>query len=394
MSELDLIATAAFGLESVVAREVGQLGYEVTSVEDGRVCFAGPPAAIARANLWLRSADRVLVRVGAFEARDFGELFDRVRELPWPDWLGADAAFPVRGRAVRSTLMSVRDCQAITKKAIVESLRSAYGGEWLAESGSAYQVDFSILKDRVTVALDTSGDGLHKRGYRTQGGAAPLRETLAAALVQLSYWSAERPFLDPFCGSGTIPIEAAMIGRRLAPGAMRSFAAEAWPQLDAELWRRSREEASDSAVAAPVHPLIGTDIDEHSLDQARFHAQNAGVAADVHFQRADVGALKSKRKYGCVITNPPYGERLGDRAEAEGLYRRLASALAPLDTWSVYVLASHPRFEQVFGRRATRRRKLYNGRIECTYYQYAGPRPPYRHSTEEDGELGDRDPAG
>jgi putative N6-adenine-specific DNA methylase len=383
MHTVDLIATAAFGLESVVAREVKQLGYEVTAVEDGRVCFSGPPVAVARANVWLRSADRVLVRVGAFEAHDFGELFDRVRDLSWLDWLNADAAFPVRGRAVRSTLMSVRDCQAIAKKAIVEKLRSAYGGEWLAESGPTYQVDFSILKDRVTIALDSSGAGLHKRGYRSLGGAAPLRETLAAALVQLSYWDAERPFVDPFCGSGTIPIEAAMIGRRLAPGATRSFAAESWPQLGADLWRLAREEARDCAVAAPAFPLIGTDVDEGALDHARHHAQRAGVAGDVHFQRADVGALKSKRKYGCVITNPPYGERLGDRREAEVLYGCLASAMEPLDTWSVYVLAAHPRFEEVFGRRATRRRKLYNGRIECTYYQYAGPRPPRRRPAEE-----------
>ncbi len=376
MAEHDLIATTAFGLESVVSREVQKLGYEVPLVEDGRVHFRGPVEAICRANLWLRSADRVLVRVGEFEAKDFGVLFDRVRELPWATWLGADAAFPVNGKAVRSTLMSVRDGQSIIKKAIVENMRSRFGGEWLPETGPQYSVEFSILKDRVTVALDSSGAGLHKRGYRDLSGTAPLRETLAAALVQLSYWNRDRPFVDPFCGSGTIAIEAAMIGRQMAPGAGRAFASEAWPQLGPELWRRSREEALDMVQPAPTHKLIGTDIDRRSLELARRHALRAGVADDVHFQDADVADLKSSRSYGCVITNPPYGERLGDREAAEELYRRLATAMESLETWSTYVLASHPDFERVFGRRAPRRRKLYNGRIECTYFQYPGPRPP------------------
>jgi putative N6-adenine-specific DNA methylase len=272
--------------------------------------------------------------------------------------------------------MSVRDCQSIVKKAIVENIKQRCGGDWLAEDGPQYQVDFSILKDRVTIALDSSGAGLHKRGYRDRGGIAPLRETLAAALVLLSYWNPERPFADPFCGSGTIVIEAALIGRALAPGLGRSFAAEGWPQLGEELWRRARQEARDQARPAPAHRLAGTDIDKRALDFARHHAARAGVGDDVHFQEADVGALTSKRSYGCVLTNPPYGERLGDRRDAEELYRRLAAAVEPLDTWSVYVLTAHPGFEQIFGRRATRRRKLYNGRIECTYYQYAGPRPP------------------
>lgn len=386
---LDLIATAAFGLESVVAREVGELGYEIRAVEDGRVRFRGPPEAVCRANLWLRCADRVLVEVGSFDARDFGELFDRVRALPWRDWLGGDAAFPVRARAVRSTLMSVRDCQAIAKKAIVDSVRGGSGDEWLPETGPVYQIDLSILKDRVTVALDSSGAGLHKRGYRIRSAAAPLRETLAAALVKLSYWQPERPFADPFCGSGTIAIEAALIGRGLAPGAGRPFAAEAWPQIGASMWAAARQEAADGAAPALGSVLTATDCDEHALELARFHAGRAGVAADIHFQRQDVGDLRSKRKYGCVITNPPYGERLGDRTAAEALYRRLARAVAPLDTWSVYVLAAHPHFERVFGRRASRRRKLYNGRIECTLYQYAGPRPPNRGgAVVRDAEVG------
>ena len=383
MGSLDLIATAAFGLEAVVSRELARLGYEDQVVEDGRVVFSGDIDAICRANLWLRSADRVMVRVGDFEARDFGELFDQVRAIAWTDWLAADSSFPVRGKAVRSTLMSVRDCQAITKKAIVESLKSKYETEWFEESGPLYQVDVSILKDRVTVALDTSGSGLHKRGYRTRSGAAPLRETLAAALVQLSHWNPDRPLIDPFCGSGTIPIEAAMLGRDIAPGISRSFAAESWPQIGEAAWQSARQEAVDRRRPGLGHKLIGTDIDESALKQARFHAAAAGVESDVHFQRLDVGELTSNRKYGCIIANPPYGERLGDREEAEDLYRRLAAAVEPLDTWSTYVLASHPRFETVFGRRAARRRKLYNGRIECTYYQYPGPRPPRRETSRE-----------
>ena len=381
MEQLELIATAAFGLEAVVARELEKLGYAKQKVEDGRVTFVADVEGIARANLWLRSADRVLLEVGDFVARDFGELFDGIRAIPWPEWLAADAAFPVRGKAVRSQLMSVRDCQSITKKAIVESMNERHARDWFDESGAEYQVDVSILKDRVTVALDTSGSGLHKRGYRTRGGVAPLRETLAAALVQLSYWNADRPFVDPFCGSGTIAVEAALLGRDMAPGMRRSFAAEQWPQVPAEAWTRAREEASDRLRPPTVHLLHGSDLDDRALDQARYHAAQAGVGEDIHFQRMDVAELRSKRSYGCVITNPPYGERLGDREQAEDLYRRLAAAIEPLDTWSTYVLASHPRFEQVFGRRATRRRKLYNGRIECTYYQYAGPRPPRRRPT-------------
>lgn len=388
MQNVDLIATAAFGLEAVVAREIIALGYEVGVVEDGKVCFRGPMDAICRANLWLRSADRLLVVIGIFEARDFGELFERVRGLGWSDWLEPGAAFPVRAKAVRSTLMSVRDCQAIAKKAIVESLRAVRGGEWIDETGPVYQVDLSILKDRVTIAIDTSGSGLHKRGYRLRGGEAPLRETLAAALVQLSYWGPGRPFADPFCGSGTIAVEAALIGRGVAPGLGREFAAEAWPQLGPDRWRLARVEARDRIAPPLDQRLIATDNDERALDRGRFHAERAGVGADIHFQCRDVGELKTRRKYGCLITNPPYGERLGDSLQAEILYRRLAEVVAPLDTWSVYVLTAHPRFEHVFGRRAGRRRKLYNGRIECTYFQYPGPRPPHRREFERDEKGG------
>ena len=383
-TEIRAIATTAFGLEAVVARELKQLGYPEQSVEDGRVTFATDLLGLCRANLWLRSADRVLVVVGRFEARDFDELFDQTRGLDWSQWLDAQAAFPVRAWAVRSVLMSPSDIQSVVKKAVVENLKDRHGGTWFEEKGTLYQIDVSILKDRVTIALDSSGAGLHKRGYRTQGGKAPLRENVAAALVLLSYWNAQRPFVDPFCGSGTIPIEAALIGRNIAPGLARLFASEAWGQIGKAIWSRAREQARDERRSAPRYKLRGSDIDSRALDLARVHAENAGVGDDIHFQSSDVGALQSKRSYGCVITNPPYGERLGDREQAQELYRKLARVMEPLDTWSTYVLAAHSRFESIYGKRAARRRKLYNGRIQCTYYQYPGPRPPRGEAARED----------
>ncbi|MBX3437723.1 MAG: class I SAM-dependent RNA methyltransferase [Planctomycetaceae bacterium] len=371
-----LIATAAFGLEAIVKRELQQLGYEPTSVEDGRVRFSGDAAAIARTNLWLRSADRVLLEVGEFEAHDFGELFDRTHTLPWEQWLSVDAAFPVTGRSVKSQLHSVPDCQRIVKKAIVERLKAVHHRDWFDETGPSYPVDVSLLRDRATLTIDTSGAGLHKRGYRTLVGRAPLKETLAAALVQLSFWNASRPFADPCCGSGTIPIEAALLGRHIAPGINRSFIAEQWPQVEHRVWNDARTEARDVIRAKPEFRLIGTDIDASELTLARQHAAAAGVADDVHFQQRPLAEFSTPHKYGCLITNPPYGERLGEAAEVEVLYRELGRWFRELETWSAYVLTSHPNFERLFGKSAERRRKLYNARIACTYYQYQGPRPP------------------
>jgi len=375
---VELIATAAFGLEAVVSRELEQLGYADRTVADGRVTFRAGLAAICRTNLWLRSADRVLLKVGEFDATDFGELFDRTIELPWADWLPADAAFPVRGKTVRSALHSTPHCQSIVKKAIVESLRRDHRRDELPETGDTFPIEVALLRDRATLTIDTSGVGLHKRGYRTMAGPAPLKETLAAALVQLSFWNAERPLIDPLCGSGTIPIEAALIGRNRAPGVDRHFAAEQWPWLPARLWDEAHAEAADLRTDGEPLRIIGSDIDERVLGLARQHAQVAGVERDVHLQVADVSEVSSRRKYGCVITNPPYGERLGDRDQAESVYRKIAELMPALDTWSLYVLTAHPRFEQIVGRRSDRRRKLYNGRLECTYYQMHGPRPPRR----------------
>lgn len=380
MSEaLSLIAVTGFGLEAVVARELRDLGYEKTTVEDGRVRFSGDFEALVRANLWLRSADRVVVEVGSFEARDFGELFDRTRDLPWDDWVPKDAQFPVNGRSIKSQLHSVPDCQRIVKKAIVERLKTSHGsGEdvWLEETGPMYQVEVALRKDVATLTIDTSGDGLHKRGYRKLTAKAPLRETLAAALVQLSVWKPDRAFIDPLCGSGTIPIEAALIATRRAPGLNREFACSAWPQISDSVWEQARTEARDLIVPAPDQPLIGTDIDDKVLSTARYHAKLAGVADCIHFQQRPFNEFSSSRKFGCLIANPPYGERLGEVEEAETLYRDMGRVLADYDTWSVFVLTAHQEFERLFRRKATRRRKLYNARLACNYYQFLGPRPP------------------
>lgn len=376
MSRLQLIATAAFGLEAVVARELSDLGYTDQQVLDGRVKFSGDELAICRCNLWLRAADRLLVQVGMFEALDYEALFEQVKALPWSEWLPADAKFPVRGKSVRSQLHNEPSIQSVTKKAIVESLKQSYQRHWFEEDGPEYPIEVAILKDWVTLSIDTSGAGLHKRGYRPEVGAAPLRETTAAALVLLSYWTRERPFLDPFCGSGTIPIEAALIARNRAPGANRAFQCEQWGQITREHWKQARQETRDKQLPKPRYTLQASDIDHKVLALARKNAYEAGVIDDIEFRTLDVLEFKSTREYGCVITNPPYGQRLGDDESAAEIYDDMADAFDPLKTWSIYVLTSHPGFERFFRRRADRRRKLYNGRIECHYFQYYGPRPP------------------
>ncbi|MEX0716869.1 MAG: class I SAM-dependent RNA methyltransferase [Planctomycetaceae bacterium] len=376
MPNFDLIAATTFGLEAVVARELEQLGHAERTVEDGRVIFPGDAAAVCRANLRLRCADRVLIRIGEFPARDFGELFDRTRELPWEEWIPLEGEFPVRGRSARSQLHNVPSCQSIVKKAIVERLRAAHGAQWFAETGSLFGIEVALKKDVATLTLDTSGPGLHKRGYRTLVGAAPLKETRAAGLIQLSYWNRDRILLDPFCGSGTIPIEAAFIARNRAPGLNRTFAAEGWRQFPAELWKQARDECRDLERPLGTGEIRGSDRDSRALELARQHAAAAGVADDIRFERAEFQSLDITGEYGCLIANPPYGERIGEQDETERLYRDMGRILGQLATWSIYVLTSHPAFEKLYGRRADRRRKLYNGRIECTYHQYQGPRPP------------------
>lgn len=370
-----MIATATFGLEAVVAREAASLGYDV-STANGRVTFRAGLEAICRANLWLRSADRVLVKLGEFAALSFDELFERTKALPWPDWLPANATFPVEGKSIRSKLFSVPDCQAIVKKAVVESLKGRYHQEWFEETGPRFTIEVALLKDIATLTIDTSGPGLHKRGYRKLSSAAPLKETLAAAMISLSRWRPERLLLDPLCGSGTIPTEAALIGLNIAPGLNREFASEGWPVLPERLWRTARQEARDMIRRNLQLQIRGTDIDPEVLSLARYHARQAGVAEQISWQQAAVSELHTKRKYGYIICNPPYGERMEDLQSAERLYREMGQVFRALDTWSSYVLTAHHGFERLFGRRADKKRKLYNGRIECNYYQFFGPRPP------------------
>lgn len=376
MTSLELIATSAFGLESLVARELRGLGYEPEILENGRILFRGNVSAVVEANLWLRCADRVLIRLGTFEAKDFGQLFDQTYALPWEAWIGPDAAFPVNGRSLKSQLSSVPACQKIVKKAIVEKLKAAHATDTLPETGPKYTVEVALLKDVATLTLDTTGPSLHKRGYRTLTGRAQLKETLAAALVMLSIWRPEQSLVDPFCGTGTIPIEAALIGRNIAPGLRRSFDAEAWPNIPQEIWEPARAHARQVVRPGLPQRIIGTDIDEEALSLARYHAEQAGVAEDIHFQQKDFADLSSKREYGCVIANPPYGERIGEQHEVEALYALMPQVLRRLKTWSHYILTAYPNFEQLVGQKADRRRKLYNARIECTYYQFYGPKPP------------------
>ena len=376
MQKVDLIATATFGLESVVAEEVRALGYSEVRVDNGKVQFTADVSAIARANLWLRTADRVRLKIGEFRATTFDELFEQTKALPWADWITEDAAFPVEGKSVKSTLFSVSDCQAIVKKAVVESLKKRYKREWFEETGPMYKIEVALLKDVATLTIDTSGPGLHKRGYRTLIGTAPLKETMAAALVLLSRWKPDRVLMDPFCGSGTIPIEAALIGQNIAPGMNREFASEAWPVIPRSVWREARAETHDLARYGQKLEIIGTDLDGEILKVARRNAAEAGVDDLIHFQRMDVRDVRTKRKYGYLICNPPYGERLSERKQVSRLYAEMGRTFSALDTWSFYILTSDEQFEKHFGRKASKKRKLYNGNIKVDYYQFFGPKPP------------------
>jgi len=375
-SGMKLIATSTFGLEAVVARELEALGYPARIVSGGRIAFEAGEVGVFRANTWLRTADRVLIEMGTFEATDFGELFDRTFELPWERWISPEAAFPVRGRSVKSGLSSVPACQRICKKALVEKLRKAHGRQTLPETGPPCVVEVALLEDRATLTIDTTGAGLNKRGYRAKVGKAPLKETLAAAMVKLSFWKPDRPLLDPFCGGGTICIEAALIGRNIAPGIGRGFAAGDWPTMDGSLAAKAIEEARDLGRPSQKLEILGADIDTEQIALARLHAREAGVGEAVSFEQRPFSQLASDLEYGCLICNPPYARRVGQRGEVEAIYRSMPDLLRRLRTWSHYILTSFPGFERLLGQQADRRRKLYNGRIECTYYQFHGPRPP------------------
>ncbi|AQR78010.1 class I SAM-dependent RNA methyltransferase [Paenibacillus larvae] len=376
MSRIELIATSPMGLEAVVAREVRELGYEEVTVENGRVSFIGNELAICRANLWLRTADRILIKMGEFEARTFEELFEGTKALPWPSWIPENGEFPVEGRSQKSQLSSVPACQGIVKKAIVEKMKQQYRTEWFPETGARYVIEVSLLKDVATLTLDTTGAGLHKRGYRKLVTEAPLKETMAAAMVLLSRWRAERPLYDPFCGSGTIPIEAAMIGWNIAPGLRRSFTSEAWEAVPAKLWDRAREEAYDALCDDVPLDIVGSDLDPKAIEVAEAAAKAAGLAKELRFRAEPVARAKPRGDYGCLITNPPYGERLGDQKEVERALRSLGLLVAQLPTWSTFVLSPSKQMEHYLGRKADKKRKLYNGRIECQLTQLFGPLPP------------------
>lgn len=374
MTTFKLVATSAMGLESIVADEVKALGYETTT-ENGKVYFEGDERAIAKANIWLRVADRVKIVAAQFPAKTFDELFERTKAIQWEKFLPVDAAFPVQGKSVKSTLFSVPDCQAIVKKAIVERLKLAYKRiGFLDESGATYKIEISILKDVATITIDTSGAGLHKRGYRQDQGEAPLKETLAAALVKISKWSPNRPFVDPFCGSGTIPIEAAMIGQNIAPGFNRDFHSEAWSWMPNTIWDDVRNEAEDLANYDQELQIIGSDIDHKMIQVAEQNAFESGFADLITFKQMQARDFSTSLTDGVMIGNPPYGERIGEIEEIEQVISDLGHLMSKYPSWSVYMLSSMENFENAYGRRATKKRKLFNGFIRTDYYQFWGKR--------------------
>jgi putative N6-adenine-specific DNA methylase len=368
-----LEAAATFGLEAVVRDELLALGMSVTSTLDRRVAFEGTAMDIALCNIWLRTADRVWLKMAEFPAANFDDLYEGVRQAPWSQFLPRTAAIEVKARSTRSRLGAVPSIQAVSKRAIFDALlgRSGHLGRQLAaETGPLYTVEVSLLRDRASVCLDTSGPGLHKRGYRANSGAAPLRENLAAALVLLSRWSPSRPFADPLCGSGTIAIEAAMIARGAAPGIRRSFAAEKWPTLPARIWAEVREQARAAEHSNARMSIEASDRDQAMVEAAGRNAEKAGVSDCVRFRCAPLSAFQASRDYGCIVCNPPYGERLGERREVDVLSREMGHLYSVLATWSFFVLTASLDFPRLFGTPASKNRKLYNGNIRCYFYQY------------------------
>ena len=374
MSHITLIATAAMGLESIVAREVQSLGYK-TTVDNGKVAFNAPISAIPRCNLWLRSADRVRLLIGEFKATSFDDLFEQTKALPWERFICEDGKFPVSGKSHQSKLYSVPDCQAIVKKAIADRLMLKHGMTGhMPETGALYKVEVSLHKDVATLTLDTSGVGLHKRGYRVGQGSAPLKETLAAALVLLTNWRPDEEFIDPFCGSGTIPIEAALIGQNIAPGFNREFVSEDWSFINDKHWDQAYEEAEDLANYDQELHITGSDINHKMIDIAKNNATEAGLADLITWKQMNVKDLVIKGDHGYLIGNPPYGQRLGEGEDISPIYKALGQIMKKHPTWSVYILTAFESFEKVYGQQATRKRKLFNGFIRTDYYQYFGKR--------------------
>ena len=378
--KFELIVPTLFGLEAMVSKELYRLGYDSKKTEDGKVVFDGDYDAVCRANMWLRCCERVLIKVGEFEAKTADDLYEGVKALPWERFIAKDDAFPVKGRTIRSELNSDRNSQIMIKKAIADRLGEKYGISWMPETGVTYQVQFTIIKNIVTLMIDTSGEPLHKRGYRKKANLAPLRETIAAAMVMISYWKFEEPFLDPFCGSGTIPIEAAMFKRNIAPGLMRNFAFESFPQIDKRLLKDIIDEAKDEEHRDVSLDITASDIDPYALELTEHNAKAAGVSEFINIKRADAEKIFLDKECGSIITNPPYGERLSDLEECRKLYRQISKSFSRLPKWSYYILTSHEDFEKEFGKRADRRRKIYNGMLRCWMYQYYGNKPKKKNT--------------
>jgi len=380
MNTFEFIVPCHFGMEAVTKREIYDLGYEITRVEDGRITFEGDAEALCRANIFLHSAERVLLQVGRFHAETFDDLFEGIKALPWEEYIPANGKFWVtKASSIKSKLFSPSDIQSIAKKAMVERMKMHYKLNWFPEDGAPYPVRIFLMKDEVTVALDTTGESLHKRGYRTLSSKAPITETLASALIMFTPWKSDRILVDPFCGSGTFPIEAAMMAANIAPGMNRNFTGEQWTNLvDKKLWYETIEEARDIIIPNPQVDIQGYDIDGEVVKAARENAKRAGVDHLIHFQQRAVADLRHPKKYGFIITNPPYGERLEDKEDLPALYTQIGNAYAGLDSWSMYMITSYEDAERYVGRKADKNRKIYNGMIKTYFYQFMGPKPPKR----------------
>lgn len=372
---IKLIATSTAGIEAVVKREAEHLGFSNITVQNGKVEFEGDFGSIARANLWFRSADRILIKIGEFKALTFDELFENTKALPWDEWICKNGRFTVQGKSVKSKLFSISDCQSIVKKAVVEKLKSKHFVEWFTEDGPDFTIQVALLNDIATLTLDSSGTGLHKRGYREKNVEAPIKETMASALIDISYWNKKRILLDPLCGSGTIPIEAALIGINSAPGLNRSFASEGWPIVPKKLWNSEREKARDLIEKNPNILIYGSDIDPKAIALAKENAQKAGVGKLIKFAVSDFKEVKPMGEYGVIISNPPYGERMGERQEAESLCHEMGKVFRQFESWSKYIITPVENFEKLYGKRADKKRKLFAGGLKVDYYQYFGPKP-------------------
>ena len=385
MKKYNLIATASFGIESIVADELKDLGYTDIKVDNGKVEFTGTAYDICKTNLWLRTADRVMLKVAEFEAHSFDELFEKTKAINWGDIIDADGKFPVaKISSVKSDLFSKSDSQSIIKKAVVESMKKAYKKDWFMETGADFNIKAQILKNIVTLSIDTSGEALHRRGYRTFINQAPMKETMAAALLKLARWRGlDRALLGPTCGTGTFLIEAAMIATNRAPGINRKFASENWKIVPALDWEKARKEARSLENPNAEAHIFGSDISDESLETAIHNIKAAGYENLIHLEKKDLKDITSEYKYGAIISNPPYGERLSEQKEAEDLYKLMGKVFTGrFDTWSYYVITSEPKFELLFGKKSSKNRKLYNGGIECHFYQYFGQRPPKKEKVE------------